>query len=373
MNVIFTGDVFLKDRVPRVQRELNHLFDSVDYGFINLEAPILLGDYQKPIDKSGPNLSHRADIISKFIKDIGINCVTLGNNHIRDFGSKGIMDTLNFCGENSILNVGAGLNIEKASESLILESKDMKIAVINVAENEWCSSSESRAGSHPLDIITTSRKILNEKRHNDHVIVVIHGGLEHYSLPLPDQQTLFRYFIDCGASAVVCHHTHCIGGYELYRSLPIFYGLGNFVFDVQKDNSHWSAGLVLELNFTKGAVSHKLSPTIYRSNDNYLGLLEGKELDEILEHIKNINRIINNNIELRREWSKCIKLKTDEYLFSISCMNAVNYRIPRKVLKTFGIHKLFATKRFKLFMLNIVRCETHRRVLLDVLEEEITP
>ena len=72
------------------------------------------------------------------------------------------------------------------------------------------------------------------KEDNDLVIVIVHGGREHYQLPTPKQRERFRFYADAGADFVVGHHTHCYSGYEIYKGKPIFYSLGNFIFDYKK-------------------------------------------------------------------------------------------------------------------------------------------
>lgn len=81
------------------------------------------------------------------------------------------------------------------------------------------------AGANPLNPIQQYYKT-KEARHNaDYVLVIVHGGHEHYQLPSPRMVEIYQFFIDAGADAVVNHHQHCFSGYEVFNDRPIFYGL----------------------------------------------------------------------------------------------------------------------------------------------------
>ena len=84
---------------------------------------------------------------------------------------------------------------------------------------------------NPLLPIQQFYKIQEAKENADYVLVIVHGGIEHYQLPTSRMIETYRFFIDAGADAVVNHHQHCYSGYERYKSKPIIYGLGNLLFD----------------------------------------------------------------------------------------------------------------------------------------------
>ena len=86
------------------------------------------------------------------------------------------------------------------------------------------------------------------KKKADFVVVIAHGGHEHYNLPSPRMKKWYRFFVDAGAHAVVGHHTHIISGYEVYKDAPIFYSLGNFCFDWEGlRNMEWNNGMLVEV------------------------------------------------------------------------------------------------------------------------------
>ena len=223
------------------------IFNSCDYIIINLEAPVT--EESNKIIKTGPHLKVPS-LTLKSLNRLNINAVTLANNHIRDYGDKGVLDTLDSCKSYNIEYVGAGLNLKQASKILYKEIKNKKIAFINIAENEWSSATPKQAGANPLDIINVVDYLKEAKKFADVIILIIHGGHEHYQLPSPDQVKRCRFFADMGANAIVCHHPHCYSGYEIYNDVPIFYSLGNLFFPNSTNLKTSEEGFLLKISIS---------------------------------------------------------------------------------------------------------------------------
>jgi poly-gamma-glutamate capsule biosynthesis protein CapA/YwtB (metallophosphatase superfamily) len=96
----------------------------------------------------------------------------------------------------------------------------------------------------------------------DVVVVYPHWGVEYRTGPTAAQQKLARGMIDAGADLVVGNHAHWAGTMEVYRGKPIWYSLGNFVFD-QTWSEETEEGLVLEMTFTGSTLAQvTLRPTL---------------------------------------------------------------------------------------------------------------
>ena len=203
-------------------RGIKSVLDNVDFRIINLEAP--LTEYDCPTLKTGPSLKLHPEVAGS-LKETCINLVTLANNHIHDYGSRGILDTLDTCRKHNISHVGAGKNLEDATSVFYTKLKDQSLAVINVAENEWGSADRKQAGFASLDPFMLFTKIQEAKSITDNILVIIHGGHEEWKYPSPRMIRTYRLISLWGASAVIGHHSHCIGGYEVYQGVPIFYSL----------------------------------------------------------------------------------------------------------------------------------------------------
>ena len=238
MKVFIAGDVVPHNRTISLfkNKKTDELFHDIipnikgaDVSIVNLEAPIIDG-IQTPITKSGPVLYTTKETL-EVLKDAGFNTVTLANNHFRDQGQNGVDYTIECAKILGLDYVGGGKSLNEARQILYKVVNEEKIAIINVCEQEFSVATQNYGGSNPLDIVDVFNDVQIAKKHADYVILIIHGGIEHYQFPTPRMKKTYRFFIDAGADVILNHHQHCFSGYELYHGKPIFYGLGNFCFD----------------------------------------------------------------------------------------------------------------------------------------------
>lgn len=159
----------------------------------------------------------------------------------------------------------------------------------------------SRCGANPLNPICQYYSIKEANSNADYVVVIVYGGHEHYQLPSPRMQETYRFFIDAGADAVVNHHQHCYSGYEIYNGKPIFYGLGNFCFDIKgKPSKIWTEGYMIELNL-EDKIEFKIYPYKQYGEKATIELLKKDVFDK---RISELNTIISNPILLKDECNK---------------------------------------------------------------------
>ncbi len=372
-NIVITGDVHLGGgRVRELARqndaeglfgEFLKLFRDADLAVTNLESPLINGGTQ--IAKTGPNLKSPPDTLP-VLKKAGFGLVTLANNHIMDYGTEGLESTLNACKDAGIATVGAGMSSEEAMKPFTAEINGITIAVLNIAENEFGTTQNGEPGGHAMDPVLNFYAIQNAKKHADRVIVVVHGGHEHYELPSPRMKKTYRFYADAGADAVVGHHTHCISGHERYNGTPIFYSLGNFLFDNESGNelSGWNKGFICSLTFPKkGDAEFKLRPYIQGLNTGGLELPSEKQTQEIESEIISLNSIIARDEELEKRFKEfCLRSRR---LYS-------SYIEPHSVrlihaLRNRNILPSLLSERKKLLYTNLVRCEAHRDILIKTL------
>ncbi|UQB67444.1 CapA family protein [Epilithonimonas zeae] len=340
------------------------ILQNVDLAITNLECP--LTDSKTPIKKVGAAI--KAKVTSVNLLKIGnFGLVTLANNHILDYGEEGIKSTLEVCEENHINTVGAGLTLKDAEKVFITEIKSKKIGFYNLAENEFGNTYGEKAGANPLDPVKNSYDIKKAKSQCDFLFVIVHGGREHYQLPSPRVQELYRFFADCGADAVVAHHTHCYSGYELYNNVPIFYSLGNFIFDYKKkyQKGTWTQGYGVIFKLLDDNLQFEIVPFNQgREQDPTLRLLNASEKEIFDKKLNDFNRIISNSGDLQNSWDDYITTQELSYKSNLLIQNKyVRELIRRKYLPEFFLH----SDEHKLLLLNLLRCETHREILIDVL------
>lgn len=216
-------------RMPDIRNVLNG-FDLV---CLNLENPVGVKGSPDPVQD--PHVTFRAGPETlEVLKGLGVTLVSLGNNHMLDYGSACLAETLELLDGAGIQWVGAGRNYEEANRPLLLEVKGRRIAVLSYA---FIYSANTRmAGRHQAGVADhrLSRilpRIRELKRSGHDVIVSVHWGKEYSLYPLPYQMRQARRMIDHGAALILGHGPHYPQGIEQYRRAQIVYSLGNFIFD----------------------------------------------------------------------------------------------------------------------------------------------
>ncbi len=168
--------------------------------------------------------------------EMGVDLVSLANNHVYDYGEDAFLDMLDAFSEYKIPHIGAGRDIGEASKPYFFIIGGYKFAFVAATRAEknvmTPQATESRAGTFwcydPADMISLIKSLDNKA---DFVIPIIHFGREN-SHSLEDAQvSSARAYIDAGADVVVGHHAHVLQGVELYNGKPIIYNLGNFLFN----------------------------------------------------------------------------------------------------------------------------------------------
>ena len=373
--ILITGDFCPIGRVSNLGKKKEYdliyndfflLFKENDLNITNLECPV--GDFKVPIEKVGPNLRADIDAVA-ILKYADFNMVTLANNHIMDYGIEGLLNTLELCKQNNIISVGAGESLTEARRFINVNIDGLKVAILNFAENEFSTTTADEVmGANPLNPIWNYYDIIEAKKQSDYVFVVVHGGHEGYQLPSPRMQDTYHFFIDAGADVIVGHHPHCYSGYELYHGKPIFYSLGNFLFDsrlgVRKDK--WNEGFCVQFNLTHSEILFSIYP--YKQNDDDVGLrkMNEKETEDFNCRLNVLNEIIKNRELLVQEYEKFVDSRQRSFLFFLQPYS-------NKYLRAlFNRHLIpdIVTSTKKRMILNVVRCEAHRDVLLNLLDSK---
>jgi poly-gamma-glutamate synthesis protein (capsule biosynthesis protein) len=169
--------------------ELLLLWSSADIRIFNLEVP--LADKEAPISKCGLNLIAPISTVNG-IKALNPASITLANNHILDQGEQGLKSTQDILKKNNISFVGIGDNLSEASKPCIIKKDGLKMGIYVCAEHEFTIATENTPGANPFDPLESLDRIQNLKAECDYVIVLYHGGKEHYRYPSPYLQKVCR-------------------------------------------------------------------------------------------------------------------------------------------------------------------------------------
>ena len=341
--------------------------EQADYSIVNFEFPIVKNrNYARPITKCGPNLLGSESSVAA-IRYAGFNCCTLANNHILDQGKQCCLDTIEVLCNSSIDTVGAGKNATEAERVLYKDLCGETLAIINCCEHEFSIADETSAGANPLNPIRQYYIIQEARKKADYIIVIILGGHEHFQLPTIRMQDTYRFFIDVGADAVVNHHQHCYSGYEVYKDKPVFYGLGNLLFDhASKRSGCWTEGYMVSIDFQKEKISFELTPYKQCTEDAVGVILMNTEEKEIFAHkIKELNVIIGDILALRNNLDKYYSESAKEELLMMEpYTDTIWYQFSKR-----GLLPKFLKGEKKLRIENHIICESHREKLIYALKK----
>lgn len=350
-----------------IGNDIKNLLGSANFTIFNLEVP--LTDLSTPIKKCGPNLIAPTKTIAG-LKAINPHFFTIANNHILDQGEQGLISTMSLLNKYGIAYAGAGKDLEEAAKPYIIEQDGKKIGIYCCAEHEFTIATENTPGANPFDPLNSLDHIMELKKQCDYVIVLYHGGKEHYRYPSPYLQKVCRKIVDKGADIVVCQHSHCIGCEEKWHEGTIVYGQGNFLFDAD-DSEFWHTSLLIELEIDKNI------------KVNYIPLCKDKNKVRLAEQeVK--NRIIQD-FDFRSAQIADIKLVEAKYkefaekmfttyigTFSGRISKNLLFRIANK-LSRYRLARYFFNSWYSnetlLAMQNVIECEAHRELLIKGIKD----
>ena len=242
-------------------------------------ADIAIANFENPAPNrvrwhtSGTVFSADPGIIDGLV-NAGIDYVSLANNHIGDAGDAGILQTIDNLEERGLAYSGAGKDSAAARKPAILEAGGVKVAVLGYdAIASYYSAGDGEAGSSRLTLSRARNDIKRARKGGaDIVIVFPHWGTEYRRTPFSAQQKLARDIIDAGADMIIGNHAHYAAAMEVYDGKPIWYALGNFIFD-QTWSEPTMEGITLELTFHgKDLMQARMRPHIIldKAQPNFL-------------------------------------------------------------------------------------------------------
>lgn len=369
--VLFAGDfcpinrterLLLTGRPNAVFGNLLAELRSKDLSIVNLECPLTTTN--SPIPKTGPNLKAHPRVV-ECIKAGRFDVVNLANNHIADYGSFGLNETILTLQSNKIDYVGAGSSLSMAQKPLRVNCRGNSIAFLAFAENEFSVAGEKQAGAWPLDPIANISQIEEARASTNIVIVLVHGGNEYSPVPSPRVVKTYRAFVDAGASAVIATHPHVPQGYEVYNHAPIFYSLGNFLFDWPQraiQSPLWSKSYMVRLGFQDNTVEDfDIIPYKTSTETGYLTTLKDRELNEFTAYLSFLSKILRDDSEIKKYWHGWCALIGPERFRSLSL--SVPLTLVHSILR-----RKNSSMKYLLVAWNLIACEAHYEALSAYLD-----
>jgi poly-gamma-glutamate synthesis protein (capsule biosynthesis protein) len=262
VSIAFVGDVMLDHAPGRLirrgidpLRHMAHLLHQADVRIANLENVVATRGQPMP----GKIYAFRAHPRVLPVVRRHFDAVSLANNHTGDQGPGALAQMLGLVDTAGLGRMGAGYDLDQAHRPWVIERKGIRIAVL--AYNEFFPRHFEADHDKPGiawsedDQVVRDIRLARERDRADVVIAFMHWGVEYERLASPRQRRLARLMIDAGADAVVGAHPHVTQEIETYLGRPIFYSLGNFVFDgfdKPEENTAW----LLRLEVDRLGVRH---------------------------------------------------------------------------------------------------------------------
>ena len=310
VTLLFAGDVLLSDHVLNAYQSGGGITGVVDQNLLEeiQKADLFMVNEEFPFSTRGeaaPDKQYTFRLpperVSIF-QEMGIDLVTLANNHALDFGTDALVDTLDTLDGAGISHVGAGRNLEEAKKPVIVELQGKTIGFLGasrvIPETSWNASSSKPGMLVTYDPSMTIQEIEKLDQNCDYVVVYVHWGIERAAHPEEYQRAMGKQYIDAGADLVVGSHPHVLQGIEYYKGKPIIYSLGNFVFGSSIPRT---ALLKAEL----GSGQEKLTLIPGTSGAGYTrALTEDGEKEEFYSYITGISYGVTIDEQGNVTWSK---------------------------------------------------------------------
>jgi poly-gamma-glutamate synthesis protein (capsule biosynthesis protein) len=273
------------------------LFQNADVVMANLEMAVSeRGTYNPNKQYSYRGDPHHLSLLA----DIGINIVSVANNHTLDYGREAFADTLYHLTDYGIKYVGGGANLAEAGKWEIIEIDGYKIAFLAASRVlptvDWYAAGNRSGLFAAYDTTQLNRQISLAKEEADYVIVYLHWGVMYNTRPEQYQRSMAFGFIDAGADLVLGAHPHVLQGFEFYNGGLIAYSLGNFIFESRPMDT---AALEVIIN-EDGSLSARLHP-FRLSRQTVFPMTDRDAVESLIQHLNDIsfNAEITGDLEIK--------------------------------------------------------------------------
>ena len=266
--VAFTGDILLDRGVRRqiVEQGVESLFTprmdsllhSMDFVVGNLECPAT--EVRAPLFKRFVFRGEPEWL--EALRSHGFTHLNLANNHSVDQGRRGLMSTRRNIQNAGMTPFGADSTLQSAVQPILIADSPRKIFLIASVqmplEHFPFLTNRPTPSILSVDSICHSVRQLKAAHPGCAVVVCLHWGIEHTLEPTLTQRHDAYKIVNAGADALICHHPHTLQSVESYHQAPIFYSIGNYIFDLQPEINR--QGVVVVLRFSSDAVKEESYP-----------------------------------------------------------------------------------------------------------------
>jgi len=252
--------IFLSEGAEGILGGTAKLVKEADLSLINLEGVI-----------SGRGEAAKKTYIFRFdprvapaLKNAGFDAVLFANNHIFDYGLTGFLDSLMHLEKAGVGIVGAGRDIHAAASPFVADGLLFPVKVFGIA-----NYGRERTGWDGLDYAADEKTpgmlhagkrgaelIKKQLDKNSLNIIIFHGGIEYSDQPDKATRALYTDLVKSGADLVIGTHPHVEQGFEWVEGKPVFWSLGDYVFDEMDDTPGGDKGIFIVLHYSGKTLVH---------------------------------------------------------------------------------------------------------------------
>lgn len=295
----FIGDVSLADNwyiIPKYQERKKQIYGILSEETVNIlkNSNITIANNEFTISNRGEKMpgkyyTFRASPNNLSIyQEMGVDLVTLANNHVYDFGEKAFQDTLEALKTFQIPYVGAGKNIDEAIQPYYFIVNGYKISFLNATRAEKLiltpeATNDTGGVFRCYDPSLLIQQIKKVRQNSDIVVTLLHWGKEDSTDLEEVQSETAKKYIEAGSDIIIGTHAHILQGIDFYQGKAIIYNLGDFIFNNEtKDTAIFQLTVDNEKNF-----QYKIIPC--QQKDEYTSLATENDKLRILEKLRNLS------------------------------------------------------------------------------------
>lgn len=303
VTLLFAGDILFDDGYSPmvhlksrnlgisgvISGDLLELMKSADVFMLNNEFPY--SDRGTPLENK--QFTFCADPENALLlTDMGVDVVSLANNHAYDYGEEALSDTFATLRQLHIPYVGAGKDIEEASDAVFFVVNDYKIGILAATQIERLDHPDTRSATQTTpgvfrcwNVDALLEQIAKVRQQCDYLVVYVHWGTENEAQTDWAQEKQATQIAQAGADLIVGDHTHCLQRIEVIDGVPVIYSLGNFWFN-SKDLDAGLLKVTIAMNEDHTA-QIQFIPTRQQGCETFLAT--GSEKERILSYMRSLS------------------------------------------------------------------------------------
>lgn len=301
VTIAFAGDILFDDEysiMANIKQRPNGIFDTFSEALLAemTGADIFMVNNEFPYTSRGEptpekTFTFRADPeTAACLLEMGVDIVTLANNHAYDYGEISLLDSLDTLEAMEMPYVGAGRNLDEASRPFYFETQGLKIGFLSSTQIERLDNPDTKGAAENSAGVFRSwtgellyEKTAEAKENCDFLVVYVHWGSENTTELDWAQKEQARRLAESGADLIIGAHSHCLQGIEMIQGIPVFYSLGNFLFNSKTLDTCLVKAVVKEGKLS----SLQFVPALQKGCRTEL--LTGSEKTRVIEYMKSLS------------------------------------------------------------------------------------